>query len=204
MPSTIMYNGKPDEPDHTSLDWIDWLKKITDDTTAIEMTINKDAFSVNLIIPYMSTLAQQKVSELHFVMVPSNVNVFKMFRERVNMNDYSQGIVREFESTFQYHTDISAIYFDHKIADAVSTFNKIYLLAPVFHCGNLIKSICFIDGCCKNSNLKNKINPYEIYLNVEENMDGIACPPTYYKSIAYTKNKKKIITSGVPVRDILK
>jgi hypothetical protein len=203
-PHTVMYDNKPVEPDHTSLKWVDWFKTIIDNTKMLESEIDINKFSINLIIPYMSTLAQQKVAERHFIMVPSNVKVFKMFRERVNMHDYSQGVVREFESTFQYHTDISAIYFDHKIADAVSTFNKIYLLAPVFNCGDLRKSICFIEGCCEPSKLKNNINPYNVYLNVENNMEGQGCPSTYYKSINYTINKKKIETLGVAVSNILK
>jgi hypothetical protein len=205
QPQILNYKNKPEEPDNTSIDWIQWFKKITIETELIEKSINKDNFSVNLVVPYMSTLAQQTISERPFVLVPRDIKVFKLFRECVNMHEYNQGVIREFESSFQYHTNISAIYFDHKIADAVSTFNKIYLLAPVFNCGSLRKSVCFIDGCCDTTDLDETINVYDIYINVEDKLNGKVCPSTYYKSFVYTMNGKPVNNpESILVSDILK
>jgi hypothetical protein len=205
QPILLNYKDKPKEPDPTSLDWVEWLKTITAETAVIEKTIDKNAFSVNLIIPYMSTLAQQTLSELTFVMVPSDIKVFKLFREHVNMHNYNQGLVREFETTFQYHTNISAIYFDHKIADAVSTFNKIYLLAPIFNCGSLRKSVCFIEGCCNTKDIDNTVDIYNIYINIEDHLKGNVCPKTFYKSIIYSVNGKHVHNaSSTSVSDLLK
>lgn len=202
-PQKLKYKGKPAEPDQTSSIWMNWFKKITDDSARIEKAINKNAFSVNMIIPYMSTLAQQTLSEWHFVLIPKDVKIFKLFRELVNMHEYNQGMIREFESSFQYHTNISAIYFDHKIADAISTFNKIYLLAPVFNCGSLRKSVRFIDGCCGTKSIDSSIDIYNIYVNIEDYMQENACPSTFYKSIAYKKNGKRV-TGVMRVQDLLK
>lgn len=194
-PHRVMYSGKPDEPSVNSSDWISWDASVREKTREIEAELDTARFSINLMIPYMSTHAQQNIMDRRFLMIPKDVQIFKLFRERVNIHDFAVGAMREFESTFQYHSNIAAIYFDHKIADAISTFNKIYLLAPVFGCGNLKKSICFIDGCDKRK-LPDEVNIYDIYVNIEDVLPrGAICPSTFYKSIKYTLN-------GRPVSDL--
>ena len=190
-PHRILYDGKPDEPPDTSIEWINWLKGVTNHTTNLEKTIDKAKFSVNLLVPFMSTMAQQVITERSFVMISRSAKIFKLFREHVDMSEFNQNVIREFESSFQYHTNISAIYFDHKIADAVSTFNKVFLLAPVFNCGTLRKSVCFIQGCCNARPVDDNINIYDVYINMEDHITK-ACPPTFYKSIVYTNNGVKI------------
>jgi hypothetical protein len=187
------YPGRPAEPINTDPAWIEWNQIVTARVAEIESALTVDSFSINLLIPYMSTHAQQNIMDRRFLMIPKDVQIFKLFRERVNMHDFPQGTLREFESTFQYHSNIAAIYFDHKIADAISTFNKVYLLAPVFGCGNLRKSVCFIDGCSSKREIPRDMNIYDIYINVEDVLvRGNACPPTFYKSIKYTMNGKSI------------
>ncbi len=184
--SYVHYAGKPKEPSPNTLEWIKWNQQVTSRTAEIEAGLDPKDFSVNLLIPYMSTHAQTNIAESRFMLVPRDVQIFKPFRERVDMYAFNQSVIREFETTFQYHTNISAIYFDHKIADAVSTFNKVYLLAPVFGCGNLRQSLCFIDGCCRMKDVPADINIYDVYMNLEDVLRDKTCPPTFYKSIKYT------------------
>lgn len=191
-PHRTQYSGRPDEPSANSQEWIAWNAEVTTHVSEIEAKLDPRSFSINLMVPYMSTYAQQNIIDRRFLMVPKDVHIFKLFRERVNIHDFPQGVLREFESTFQYHSNIAAIYFDHKIADAVSTFNKVYLLAPVFGCGNLRKSICFIDGCIGSREILDGINIYDIFINVEDVLAQRACPRTFYKSIKYTMHGRPI------------
>ena len=197
-PHRTEYLGKPKEPSANSLEWIAWDREVTAEIARIEAGLKTDEFSINLLIPFMSTHAQQNIADRRFLMIPKDVRIFKLFRERVNIHDFNQGALREFESTFQYHSNIAAIYFDHKIADAISTFNKVYLLAPVFGCGNLRKSVCFIDGCigkCNSKgNIPDSVNIYDVYINVEDILSkSDVCPGTFYKSIRYTMNGKPVV-----------
>lgn len=191
-PHRTQYSGRPDEPSANSQEWIAWNAEVTARVSEIEAKLDVRAFSINLMIPYMSTYAQQNIIDRRFLMVPKDAHIFKLFRERVNIHDFPQGVLREFESTFQYHSNIAAIYFDHKIADAVSTFNKVYLLAPVFGCENLQKSVCFIDGCTNSREIPEGINVYDIFINVEDVLEKRACPRTFYKSIKYTMHGRPI------------
>lgn len=194
-PHRVEYRDKPKEPSVNSPDWIAWDVSVREMVKELEAELDSTRFSINLMIPYMSTHAQQNIMDRRFLMIPKDVQIFKLFRERVNIHDFAVGAMREFESTFQYHSNIAAIYFDHKIADAISTFNKIYLLAPVFGCGNLKKSVCFIDGCDKRK-LPDEVNIYDIYVNIEDVLPrGAICPSTFYKSIKYT-------LGGHPVSDL--
>lgn len=191
-PHRVEYPDKPKEPSVNSPDWIAWDAAVREKARQIEAELDTARFSINLMIPYMSTHAQQNITDRRFLMVPKDVQIFKLFRERVNIHDFAVGAMREFESTFQYHSNIAAIYFDHKIADAISTFNKVYLLAPVFGCGNLKKSVCFIDGCEKRK-LPDEVNIYDVYVNIEDVLPrGAICPSTFYKSIKYTLNGRPI------------
>lgn len=191
-PHRVEYPGKPKEPSVNSPDWISWDAAVRSKTAEIEAELDTAQFSINLMIPYMSTHAQQNIMDRRFLMIPKDVQIFKLFRERVNIHDFAVGAMREFESTFQYHSNIAAIYFDHKIADAISTFNKIYLLAPVFGCGNLKKSVCFIDGCEKRK-LPDEVNIYDIYVNIEDVLPrGAICPSTFYKSIKYVLDGRHV------------
>lgn len=188
LSTKIKYKNKPVEPESTSREWLDWRKKIIDDTVIIEKTLDIRRFSINLLIPFIGSMAMDIVLSNKYIMLPKDIKNFKTFREEINTQDYPQNVLNEFEQSFQYHTNISAIYFDHKIADAVSTFNKVYLLAPVFNCNITNLSSCFIDGCSNDKKIPDHIKIYDTYVNVEDKLEGKACPPTFYKSIKYTYN----------------
>lgn len=194
-PSEVIYPAKPKEPSPRTLDWIKWNNEVTAKATELEHALKREIFAVALMIPYMSTHAQANIANHPFIMAPKDVKIFQLFRERVSIHEFNQGAIREFESTFQYHSNISAIYFDHKVADAVSTFNKIYLLAPVFGCGDLRASVCFIDGCCSQRMLPANFNTYDVHMNLEDTLGKLACPPTFYKKIVY-------VLDGVPLGQV--
>jgi hypothetical protein len=139
----------------------------------------------------MSILAQTKLQSIHYVKIPEDCVVFPIFSQQVNVERIPVHILNEFKRTFQYHKDISAIFFDHKIADAVSTFNKIYLLAPLFNCAVKNKRVGFIENCDATV-IPDNINVYNYYIDLEPEIGKRACPPSYYKHLTYTFNKKPV------------
>jgi hypothetical protein len=197
----VVYPGKEKEPSETSREWIAWKKKVSHDTDELIKKIQPDNFSVNLIVPFMSTLAQDRIKPYKFINVPKSVRIFKIFRDLVDMSEFNVSVMREFESTFQYHPHISCIYFDHKIADAISTFNKIYMLAPIFNCGNVRKSVCFIEGCESLGEKVADFDIYKVYVNVESVLGSHACPRTFYQTFSYLFRGRKI-SQGTPVSTI--
>lgn len=200
-PSSIEYNGKEIEPEETSRKWIEWKQKVSNDTDDIIKNLNPAKFSVNILAPFISTLAQERINKYSFINISRNVKIFKIFRDMFDTSEFNVSVMREFETTFQYHPHISCIYFDHKIADAISTFNKIYMMAPIFNCGNIRKSICFIEGCEALGEKVVDLDIYKVYVNVEKILGSHACPRTFYQTFSYTLNGKKI-PSRTPVSKI--
>jgi hypothetical protein len=188
----LKYKDKPKEPLYTDKSWLDWKNKVIDHVSLLEKSIDINKFSINLIVPYMGSLANDMIQSNKIIMLPRDIKKFNIFRDEIDIKHYSNNVLYEFENSFQYHTNISSIYFDHKVADAISTFNKIYLLAPVFGCSVTNSSLCFIDGCCNDDKIQDDINIYTIYINIEDNK--VTCPPTFYKSIKYTYCEKLIDT----------
>ena len=148
-----------------------------------------ELFAVDLIIPFMSTLAQASLKQLIWVNVPKDCFIFGTFNQYINVERFPTYILNEFKKTFQYHKNISSIYFDHKVADSVSTFHKIYLLAPLFNCSVEDMSVPFIDGC-DLTKIPKKINIYDFYVDLSDKIK--TCPPTFYKTIKYTYKKKRL------------
>jgi hypothetical protein len=175
------------EPVTTNPKWLDWYAKkmhVADEYISSNITVDK--FSVDLVIPYITVMAQTRLSLIPYVKMPRDVMVLHSFAQLINVNQIPAHILTEFKRTFQYHPNITAIYFDHKIADAVSTFNKIYMLAPLFNCPSMTKSMCFIENCmCKD--IPERINIYEYHMDIEHDLEK-PCPPTFYRNISYTLN----------------
>lgn len=179
----VMFKSKKEPPDVHSPLWLKWHKETRVEIEDLVEKIDINKFSVDVIVPYISTLAEARLHKIHYVRVPRHARVFPIFSQKVNMDRMPIQIQKEFKRTFQYHKEISAIYFDHKVADAVSTFNKIYLLAPLFNCVAANKTVCFIDGC-DAAELPEGVRANEYYPDIEKKVR--ACPPTFYKGIAYT------------------
>jgi hypothetical protein len=189
--SRINYPNKPPQPSVNTREWLDWYDDINKDAEDYINKISIDKFSVDLIIPYMSILAQVKLHRIHYIKTPADCIVFQIFSQQVNVERIPIHILNEFKRTFQYHKDISAIYFDHKVADAVSTFHKIYLLAPLFNCSVNSKKIGFIDNCDKIK-IPDNIRIYDYYIDLEQSIGNDACPVSYYKHIKYTFGGKPV------------
>jgi hypothetical protein len=189
--SWLDYKDKPPAPDVHSQEWLEWYAGVQIHAKRIVEDIDIRQFSVDLIIPFMSTIARANLHRIHYVKISAKCKVFPIFSQTRNMDRIPIHILNEFKRTFQYHKDISAIYFDHKIADSVSTFNKIYLLAPLFNCSVKNKRVGFIDGCDAKE-IPKDIDIYEFHMDVEKSTNGTSCPPSFYKGILYTMNGKRI------------
>lgn len=191
--SQIKYPNKPAPPNEHSKSWLEWDATITKEAENYIEKININNFSVDVIIPYMCILAQKRLANIHYVRIPKKCHVFPIFSQNVDMEQFPTHVLNEFKRTFQYHKDISAIYFDHKIADAVSTFHKIYLLAPLFNCSITNKRYSFIENC-EEEKIPNDVNIYDYHLDLEQ--DGFkSCPSSFYKQINYTFNNKLVDSS---------
>ena len=185
--------GKSKEPSVYSKEWITWDEKEALAAQRYLKTIDPTKFAVDLIIPYMSTIASNRLQEYNYVRLQKGTVIFPTFAEQNDIKSIPEETLQEFRSTFQYHEEISAIYFDHKIADSVSTFHKIYTLAPLFNCTELHDRVGFIDNCSYSDTIDSKIDINEITLTFEtDNNKYNICPVTYYKGINYTYNGVRI------------
>ena len=194
---TLNHVGKTLPPSETSIEWIQWYDNMITAAKAYENSIPLGQFSVDLIIPYMSNLAQIRLKKISYVKIPEMCRIFPIFSRQINVERVPTHVLNEFRKTFQFHKDISAIYFDHKIADAVSTFHKVYLLAPLFNC-SLDRSLNFIEGC-PDMEIPKDINMYAQYNDLEQLLGDNACPKTFYRSIIYTLNNKLVDTNMMSV-----
>lgn len=196
----INYINKTHPPSENSSEWISWYERTNKEAEQHIKKLSPEIFAIDLMIPYMSTLAQASLRIIPWVNIPHSCFVFAIFSQYINIERIPLHILNEFKKTFQYHRDVSAIYFDHKVADTVSTFHKIYLLAPLFNCSVSSKSIPFIDNCNVN-NIPENIDIYNYYVDLSDKMK--TCPGTFYKSIKYTY-KKKPLSKDTLLFDILK
>jgi 16S rRNA G966 N2-methylase RsmD len=201
----VVFNARQKMPSVNDRAWLTWKKQTTAEVDALIKNIDPRQFSVDILAPYMSALASARFALIPYVRVSQLAVVFPVFGQSLDLVGIPAAVQREFRTTFQWHKDISAIYFDHKVADAVSTFNKVYLTAPIFNCSTSGRMLQFIDGCgCGDAppepqQQPGKTPPQEsppvdleaFQVDLEKKMK--VCPATFYKSIAYT-------FGGEPVR----
>jgi hypothetical protein len=183
----LKFINVPDAPPETDVKWLEWHEKISVLSQKYLKSISPDKFSVYLIVPFMSAMSEDIVNKLPYVFASKLCLIVPLLRQNININKYHHATIREFNHTFHYHDDISAVYFDHKVADAVSTFHKVYLLAPIFGCSIKNKSMKFIDGCPNITTIQHDIDIWDTYIELEDKLDK-PCPQTFYKSISYTFN----------------
>ena len=195
--------GKSKEPSVYSKEWITWDEKEIVAAERYLKTIDPNKFVIDLIIPYISTVAANRLNIYSYVRLQKSTIIFSTFIEQHDIKSIPEDILYEFKSTFQYHNEVSAIYFDHKIADSISTFHKIYTLAPLFNCPELHDRIGFIDNCPNIETIDSKININELTLSFENTNNTYSiCPITYYKNIKYTFNGENI-PQNTMVKDII-
>jgi hypothetical protein len=194
-PLTIEYPFKEKETSVNNKRWLDWFTHSKIETFKVVENIDISKFSVDILVPYISYRALTRLSELKYVRIPSKLGselvnakfYFPIFSQLTDISKIPSHILNEFTRTFQYHSDISSIYFDHKIADAVSTFNKVYMLGPLFNCSSENKSIRFVSNCPDDS-IPSDISIYSYYTDVADTSKELMCPIAFYKKIAYTYN----------------
>lgn len=191
------------EPEHTSIAWLEWRKQTLRNSEAFISKIT--SVKIHVLVPFMSTNAHNFITTKipHVVVSPISV-IVQMFSTRVDISKIKPAILAEFSVNFQYHQDINAIYFDHKVADGVSTFNKIYMLAPVFNCvADSMPSYKFIDNCHEVADSNYMSQPadrraapdiYNYIMDVEKKYgrSNKVCPRTFYKQIEFRHAGKKI------------
>lgn len=175
--------------------------------------INDANIDKYILISYLSDVAKQKISTLkniHFFNSTINVqsyinqlkekyfesntamvnNILKMFEYNPNDPIFQIGRV-----ACSCSTKYIPIYFDHKIADELSTFNKILFTGSYPIDKNIINNSCeinpLINGCTNSVDELSKIfdNPCIESVTLDSE---IPCFPTFYKTILYTFNNKVI------------
>jgi hypothetical protein len=177
----VNFPDKKQEPDRLSKTWLEWYDETSVNAKKFISGIDIKKFSVSLVIPWLTKYAIQLLQDLHYVKIPKDKTRVWSFPEFININRFPIPLINEFKNTFQYHNNITSIYFDHKIADAVSTFNKVYFLGPIF---NTYSTSPFIHGC--DNSTPDDIDTHEQYLAVEKSTSNTLCPQTFYKSLKYT------------------
>lgn len=184
---SITFPGKKKEPDRLNKDWIGWYDDNSLNAKKYIDSIDISKFSVNIVVPFFTLSAMKVLYKHKYLKIPKDNIVLMNFSDYTDTRKFTIPVINEFRATFQYHNHISAIYFDHKVADAVSTFNKVYFLGPIF---NTNAGIQFIDGC--DNKIPQDIDVHSQYLAVEKETSTVLCPQTFYKSIKYTFKGKNI------------
>lgn len=201
----------------------------------IEKSIPTQSISNNvdiyITLPYISTIASQLIMKRN-----TNVCFWKntIILESVSelfMQDQDAEIIRIYKSfcktstrskyykAYQCYEDSIPVYFDHKIADGVSTLQKLlyYGIYPIeipdedeFNYDfqninlqqptvNVNENKCIatcvltplIDICAKN-NITQANNTNYCNIMITDIDDDITCPITYYKTIQYTVKNENI------------
>ena len=90
------------------------------------------------------------------------------------------------DNGFQCHEQLSPIYFDHKIADGASTFQKFLVFGTFPVKKNEECQYTQIINQCNNSEkgFKNTLCTYFI-----DKIESVYCPLTFYKTITYSYNQ---------------
>ena len=166
-----------------------------------QVNTNLSNFNLNLKIyffcPYYSVIAAKNIKKEN-----NNFNFFKTtefiesFKNQFIKDFYYGDIILNeiknndiYMNAFQYNDDLVPIYFDHKVADAVSTFQKIILLGtyPVLNEKSKCTITSLIEECKDDNNKYNQnycnIKVLDLYqLNRGNNK---YCINSYYKTFNY-------------------
>ncbi len=153
-------------------------------------------FKIYFFCPYYSIIAAKRIKNIN-----NTINFFKTtefiesFKNQfIKDYDYGNIILNEiknndiYNNAFQYNNDLIPIYFDHKIADAVSTFQKIILLGtyPVLNEKSKCTITSLIDECIDNNKYdKNYCNNKELDLYQLNRTKNKYCINSYYKTFNY-------------------
>jgi hypothetical protein len=163
--------------------------------------VKPSEFIYYMAFPYISINAKDLLREelreegFKFINIPNNsVEIFPFMKlmeeDGVNTTDLFKLLGRDSKKPeaelFQWTKRAHAIYFDHKLADAVSVLNKILAFGPIRDPNTgIVTTRNLIIGC---ENFEYQPNdPSKAFGDFDK-----VCPPPFYKSIVYTINGIKI------------
>lgn len=163
------------------------IKSNTYDT--IYQPVQEKPINLHLVIPYLSKKAYDKIGEINltsgFNIHSYNsyiINQFKDILDNTTLGGIS-GLYRKFYN-YVYFGDLIPIFFEHKIADMLSTIDLILIKGQVLD--DPEKRLIFIDSCIYDKNDPDKYDLNPTFSNF--NQKKLYCPvPPYLKF-------KKILT----------
>jgi hypothetical protein len=187
------YELNKKEPSKYSKSWITWTEDIFNHKNIL---VNKNISKLKIFVlaTVTTTPAKKLLTSKKYIHLIYGKEINSFINEiDIKHYRYVRSKVRS-----EFSKNISAIYFDHKIADSVSTFNEIYILGKVSGCPS-VKYIKFIDGCDNDKGLselsdelKNKkMDKYPSH-DFELTSNNKICPPSFYKTIKWTFNSVEI------------
>ena len=159
---------------------------MTDDLTrqTIYHPIQNKVLNVHYIIPYLSKIAYDKLkllelkTQINVIIYTNNIiNPYKDIIDKKLMDKIKK--LYSFYYSYISVDNLIPIFFDHKIADSVSTIDLILIKGQVLD--NPKKRYVFIDACTYNKNDpdKEEFNPKTIN-GVKFNNKKIYCPKPPY------------------------
>lgn len=154
--------------------------------------VQEKLINLHLIIPYLSKIAYDKISELElltsFNIKRYNSYIINPFKELLDSDTLKKISIlyKPFYGEWLQFGNLIPIFFEHKIADMVSTIDLILIKGQILD--NPEKRIIFIDACeyKKNNQSKQDLNPQQKDFNKLK----LYCPnPPYldFKKILLSK-----------------
>lgn len=118
-------------------------------------------YNVHLLIPYISTNALLKINEFEMT---SKIHIVKYFSQIVKTygNILDESTIKNINNLYKKYAgfinfaDLTPIYFQHKIADMVSTIDLILIKGQVLD--HPTKKLVFIDECIYDKNDPDKMD----------------------------------------------
>jgi hypothetical protein len=161
--------------------------------------------TVFLLVGAISKIAEERLKEVYKdLVISTNALRFDSFYNSVQGAGRSAILDLTFEqpkllkNVFQYWEKIHAIYFDHKLADGISTLQKL-IAVGIDVDGDLTNPTfrSFISGCTvedytyQNEKVVDLLekNPHQMLTDFD---DVGTCPRAFYKTVEYMFNGKKI------------
>jgi hypothetical protein len=154
----------------------------------------KGSFKVLICCAFITTTAINLLKKDYddFVLIYKNVNIMQTLKEKIDTINLPRDLSSDEPGrfAFQFYEKVHSFYFDHKIADTLSTIQKILMLGPVKKSDPQDVPIPLINNCSPDSyspdDVKNLNNTYLVDIT---ELAG-HCPKTFYKTIKYQKNGK--------------
>ena len=167
-----------------------------------KLNVNVSNLDYLITCPYIGINAFNKLQHIPYVKFSSSSVIFNTFLSNVKKEPIGKYLVSEnslkkligsgtiYYNIFQYYELIYSIYFDHKLADGLSIFQKILALGSYYKCDSSVGTIgSLINGCEKTvyKEYDEILEPNKVIFDFD---DEHTCPTAFYKKITYTLNGK--------------